>query len=142
VVGATSPAVGITEVVLLSLAPTAAFLLAVNAGRIGRRVARTFRRRADVVAAPLGPPIEQIAADLRRIGGQIEALPPRVPRARRDAAILAYDDVLASACRALDIDDAVSALPVGPARDAARVRVEQELALAGLVINGPWAARG
>ena len=51
-----------------------------------------------------------------------------------------YDEALAAACRALDVVDAVSALPAGPDRDTARAAVEHELELAGLVIRGPQVA--
>jgi hypothetical protein len=130
----------ITEWVLLCLAPTAALYAALHLGRIGRWVQRPFRRLRHKPATPAGPPIERIVADLHRIAGLIEALPPRAPLARRQGAILAYDDALGSACRALGVDDALRGLPFGSRRDAVRVHVEAELACAGLVLAPPRAA--
>ena len=74
---------------------------------------RLFRRIRPRPATPAGPPLERIVADLHRIAGIIEALPPRVPLARRQGAILAYDDALGAACRALGVEDALRGLPFG-----------------------------
>ena len=90
--------------------------------------------------SPVGPPIERIADDVRRIAAPIEALPPRAPRVRRDGTLLAYDDALSAACRALGLDDGLLALPLGAARDARRLRIECELECAGFVIRPRRAA--
>ena len=62
-----SVTVGVGEVAILALSPT----LAVGMGwwvNRGVRVARRIRRRRDELAMrPVNPPIEQIAADLRRM---------------------------------------------------------------------------
>ena len=58
----------------------------------------------------------------------------------RKGAILAYDDALGSACRALGVADELHGLPFGPRRDEARVHVEAELACAGLVLAPRHAA--
>src|SRR5690606_19314189 len=84
---------------------------------------------------PAGPPIEQIAADLRRIRSQIEHVPPGTPVARRRGWLEAYDDLLVSACRALGMEQEIDALPEGPRRDLERERVERSLVRAGL--EGP-----
>jgi hypothetical protein len=89
---------------------------------------------------PVGPPLERIVADLHRIAGIIDALPPRAPLARRQGAILAYDDALGAACRALGVEDALRGMPFGARRDEVRVHVEAELACAGLVLAPPRAA--
>ena len=126
--------------VLLCLAPTAALYAALHIGRLARCVQRPFRRLRPRQPVPIGPPIERIVADLHRIAGLIEALPPRAPLARRQGTILAYDDALGAACRALGVEDALRGLPFGTRRDAARIRVEAELACAGLVLAPPRAA--
>jgi hypothetical protein len=120
----------VAEIVAITLAPTVVLYPALNAPRIARWLVRCWRRLRPVPAAPSGPPLERIVAD--RIVGVIEALPPLAPLARRHGAILAYDDALGSACRALGVDDEVRGLPFGPRRDAARIRVEAALACAGL----------
>lgn len=141
--GLSSLAGGVIEVTLLALAPALAFWIVFNAARIRAWSARVRRGVRDAIrprTRPVGPPIEQIAADIRRIAAQIDALPALASRARREGAVLAYDDALATACRALGVDDSLSSLPIGPTRDARRVRVECELELAGLVITDPRAA--
>jgi hypothetical protein len=130
----------IAQWVLLCLAPTAALYAGLHLGRIGRCVQRPFRRVRSRSVAPAGPPIERIVADLHRIAGLIEALPPRAPLARRQGAILAYDDALGAACRALGIDDDLRGLPFGARRDAVRIHVEAALACAGLELAPPRAA--
>ena len=82
-----------------------------------------------------GPPLEQIAADIRRILAGIERLPANAPIARRRGALLAYDDALAAACRALGIEQHLTDMPLGPARHAERLRLECELQYEGFVIR-------
>ena len=132
----------VRSVALVTL-PTLELVAALHAGRVATWVGRRApggraRHRRSVSAA--GPPLEQIAADLHRIGGLIAALPVGAPYARRQGAILAYDDVLGAACRALGVDDELGGLPFGPDRDVARVRVEAELVRAGLVLDASRAA--
>jgi hypothetical protein len=122
------------QIAALCMAPTLCLWLALHAGTIARAVGRGVRRVVPRQEAPTGPPLERIAADIHRIAGLIEALPPRAPRVRREAAILAYDDALGAACRALGLHDALRGLPFGPQRDAARVAVEAELSCAGFVL--------
>ena len=121
------------EYVVLCLAPSACFWLALNGGRIARWVARRWRMIRPAPPAPVGPPLELISADIRRIRSLIAALPPQAPWARRFGTLLAYDDALSAACRALDLDDPLNGLPYGSRRDATRVQVEAELECAGLV---------
>src|SRR5262245_13646918 len=104
------------QILALCLAPTVCLWLALHAGTIGRAVGRGVRRLVPRDEVPVGPPLERIAADIHRIAGLIEALPPRAPRVRREATILAYDDALGAACRALGLDDALRGLPFGPQR--------------------------
>jgi hypothetical protein len=127
---------GVEPVVLLLVAialPTLAGVALIGALRLGRQVAE--RERGPV---PLGPPIEQIAADLRRLNherrqqvGQGPA-PGRGVRSR--ALTAAYIDVLTTACQVLEV--------VPPQlRADGRVtrgeidRVEAELRLRGLDVE-------
>jgi len=96
-----------------------------------RRGFRWLRRR--VPPAPVGPPIEQIAADLRRLGRQ------RLGVATRStvwftAVQRAYDDRLRMACRSLAIEQHLDELR-GVDLEIERVRVEGELAGAGLMLG-------
>lgn len=94
-----------------------------------RRLVRLFSPRP---AAPAGPPVELIARDARRLRAELLAPRPGTPMARRLGTWRAYDDVLADACRALDVPDTLTGLRPGTERDVARVRVEHELDAAGL----------
>ena len=84
---------------------------------------------------PDGPPIEQIAADLRRLGRQ------RLGVATRStvwfvAVQRAYDDRLRLACRSLGIDQHLDDLD-GVDLEIERLRIEGELLAAGLVLAAP-----
>jgi len=83
---------------------------------------------------PVGPPIQRIAADLRRIAGHLDQLvaagpiPGRILRVQATTA--AYDDTLLRACRALDVDtDGLSS----PMSSTQRLQTEAALSGAGLV---------
>ena len=97
-----------------------------------RRVRRRFSPAPD---PPAGPPIERIASDVRRVRTELRALTPGLPMARRIGISRAYDDLLAGACRALDVPDTLSELPPGTDRDAERLRIEYELEEAGLRLS-------
>jgi hypothetical protein len=83
--------------------------------------------------APLGPPIERIAADARRIRTQIRQAPTGIPLAKLRGWLEAYDDVLISACRSLDLEQRLDVLPEGGVHDLERERVERMLEEAGLL---------
>jgi hypothetical protein len=82
--------------------PTLLGGLAVGTARLWRR----YERR-DRGPLPVGPPIERIAADLRRLNGQRGELSRRAPgpgRGMRWRALeAAYVDVLITACRVLEV---------------------------------------
>jgi hypothetical protein len=81
---------------------------------------------------PSGPPIERIAADVRRIGAQIRQAPPGIPVAKLRGWLEAYDDVLVAACEALGLEERLDVLPEGGEHDLERERIERMLARAGL----------
>ncbi|PZS33573.1 MAG: hypothetical protein DLM59_06380 [Pseudonocardiales bacterium] len=82
---------------------------------------------------PQGPPIERIAADLRRLSALIDGLvvagpiPGRSLRMR--ATTTAYDDKLLLACEALGVTPVATLTPMST---EARLRIETALANAGL----------
>jgi hypothetical protein len=91
-----------------------------------------------VIARPDPPqrePIEQVAADVRRLARAVSRLPPGCPMVRRRATIAAYDDALVDACRALEIATSLPDLPDGLGREVERLRVECDLRRAGLVMD-------
>ena len=77
-------------------------------------------------------PLERIAADLRRLHGEVR----RHPRGHADGEVrgdvAAYDDALLDACRALDLSTDLSELPEGVERESERMRIEFELERAGI----------
>lgn len=90
------------------------------------------RRRPPV---PAHPPIERLAADLRRVDKAIRSLPEGVSIVRRRSTQQAYDALLRQACDALSVPAELDFLPDGLDRDLERARIEVELQRAGLVIR-------
>ncbi len=93
---------------------------------------RRLRRRG-LLPVRTGRPLERLAADLRRLDPQRTA--PGCSRTKREAARLAYEDVLMEAARALEIDHALASAPRGLPRELELLRVEQALLAAGLVLE-------
>ena len=82
--------------------------------------------------APVGMPLERIAADLRRLHGEVRRHPPGMPMAKFRGMMAAYDDALLDACRALDLPTDLPGLPEGVERESERLRLEFELERAGI----------
>ena len=101
--------------------------LAAHATRRWWRRARGVQPKVDL------PPIEHLAADLRRLNRQRLGIATR-SSVWFDAVQHAYDDRLRAACRALDIEQHLSGLD-GIDLEIERVRVEGALADAGLVLR-------
>ena len=105
----------------------------------GPALARAARRtgvRLGLVAPdpPVLPPaVERLSRDVQRIRADLATLDPHTPVARRRGLVAAYDDALADACRALGIADVLGGLPDGLDREVARLEVEEQLVVAGLI---------
>ena len=99
------------------------------------RVGRALHLVEDQPSRPPGRPIEQIAADIQRIGAQVHHAPRGMPVAKRRGWIEAYDDMLVAACHALQLTQRLRELPDGGQRDLERERVERMLEGAGLPIS-------
>jgi hypothetical protein len=97
------------------------------------RVGRALHLAEPPPTHPSGPPVERIAADAQRIRAQIRHAPPGIPVARMRGWLAAYDDVLVTACHALDLEQRLDVLPEGAERDLERERVERMLVGAGLL---------
>jgi hypothetical protein len=80
------------------------------------------------------PPIEQIAAELRRLDRQRRGGPTRESEVWSTAVALAYDSWLVAACQRLEVPEQLGALD-GDDRDIERVRVEGALQASGLVLR-------
>lgn len=97
------------------------------------RAGRAVHLVEPVPPVPPGPPIERIAADARRIRSQIRRAPRGIPIAKLRGWLEAYDDVLISACRSLELEQRLDVLPEGGVHDLERERVERMLEEAGLL---------
>jgi hypothetical protein len=106
-------------------------------GHLDRPVAvlvRGWRRLRPRPPQAVTVPVEQLAADLRRLAAYLETVydteqPAKMERVT--AAALAYDWVLISACRTLEVTEAGTA-PVPPLDAIERLTVEAALARHGL----------
>ena len=103
---------------------------------LGRGLARGLRdvdrRLAELDARPLA--IEQLAFDLRRLDRQRRSGPTRYSEVWLAAVLRAYDIRLQMACRSLGVAEHLQPLN-GVDREIERVRVEDELAAAGLILR-------
>lgn len=113
---------------LIAITPTAACWALLRLPRLMSR----FRRQHEVAASP---PIERIAADLRRVHRILTGYGPGTPMVRRAGALRAYDCLLMQACRAVDVPHRLDQVPTGTPLEIERLRVEQSLMSAGLVIR-------
>jgi hypothetical protein len=96
------------------------------------RLLKRFRRRPKAV--PAGPPIEKLAADLRRVRRILVTYESGTPVVRRLGTLQAYDHLLVQACRAVEVKQRIDQLPPGTDLELERLRVEEELRDAGLAI--------
>ena len=85
--------------------------------------------------APAGPPVERLAADLRRVRRALREMPGGTSAVRRRGTQRAYDELLAQACAALDVEQHLGEVPDGADRSLERLRVEQALVDAGLHLS-------
>jgi len=100
--------------------------------RLGRRAG--LDRDPATPTTPAGPPIEQVAADLRRLGRQRTGVATR-SGVWFAAVQRAYDDRLCLACRELEICEHMAQL-TGVDLEIERVRVEGMLQAAGIRLVG------
>jgi len=137
-VSTTATVVQAVEVGLTLVLPTLVFGVIVHAGRIVgvlATLARRLRLLRDPPPIPVEPPIEQVAASLRRIARELAGLPPGTTQVRRRALLLAYDDLLQTACRELAIRHDLGEVLSRWDREVERLRVEVCLQEAGLQIR-------
>jgi hypothetical protein len=128
-------ALGWVEIVAAALLPVAVMWSLRHYERIGGWVlaALRFARLAPKPRVEVRqPPIERLAADLRRLAAACLDCPRGTSRARRLGLLTAYDEALAAACAALEVPQVLDTLPVGVDRELERMRVEAALESAGL----------
>ncbi len=104
------------------------------------RLDRAMRERVAVLPTrPTDPPIERVAADLRRLGAERLANEPR-SASWQTIVQRVYDDRLRTACRQLDLAEYLSGLS-GVDREIERLRIVDALAGAGLAVTPAPARR-
>jgi hypothetical protein len=126
---------GLVQIAAAAALPCLTFWLVLHFGELGERLASVGRRCGLLRPPPVraaNPPVERLAADLRRLAAAVQAEPRGMSHARRRGLLLAYDDTLITACRALEVPQSLGALPPGMDRELERLRVEASLESAGL----------
>jgi hypothetical protein len=113
------------------MTPTAASLGALRLPALVRGLKLRMRPAPPV---PEHPPIQELAADLRRVHRLLAQFRPGTPMARRVGARQAYDALLVEACDAVDVEQRLDQMPEGIAREVERLRLEVSLRSAGLAI--------
>jgi hypothetical protein len=117
------------------LAPAAVLGVIFSGPRWFGAVAEAWRRRSKPASSltPTGPPLEQLAADLRRLRPQYGDT--RRSWVQRQGARLAYEDVLRQAAAALDLPHDLTSARSGLARELELLRLEQALLDAGVALS-------
>lgn len=128
-------ALGLAVSLLAVFLPVGVISALVHADEFGERVVAVARKCRLVRRPPpvltFDPPIERIAADLRRLSTALRGLREGTPAIRRRGLQTAYDGKLQAACRALGIEQCLGEL-AGMERELERLRVEVALESAGL----------
>ena len=114
---------------VVCVAPTVLFWCAL---RVPKLLGWVREKRA--APEPDGPPIERVAADLRRVHRLLAGYPSGTPAARRFGTRQAYDELLTVACRQVGVPHRLGELPEGMDREIERLRVEQSLRERGLAV--------
>jgi hypothetical protein len=93
---------------------------------------RRRQRRSGKLMTPSGPPLERLAADLRRL--RIQRADAHRSRVQREGARLAYEDVIQQAAAALGIVHDLDGAGDRFGREVELLRIEQALHDAGVVL--------
>jgi hypothetical protein len=106
----------------------------------GTAAGAVAHRKVVRVRRPAGPvtrrrPVQEVAADLRRLARELAAVPAGAPYIRWQALQTAYDRVLTEAAELLEVEHVLRDLPMGTARDIERLRVVCTLEGSGLVVQ-------
>lgn len=126
---------GFLKVIGVSLIPVALFGAALHARQAYERAVSLGRRwhvLSPALPIPTTPPLEKLAADLRRLRPDARTPRPGVTMARHRGVVAAYDDALVTASVALEVETNLKELPEGIEREAERLRLEDALERAGL----------
>jgi hypothetical protein len=119
---------------IVVIAPSLLFWLMVRTPRTVDAVGAYLRRRRRG-PEPVAPPIERLAADLRRVHRTLAEFPAGTPAVRRRATRQAYDALLVQACAALDVPHRLDTVAEGVDREVERLRIEEALQAAGVRVS-------
>lgn len=131
--GDRSALMGLLLYLLVAVAPTVAFWIALRViPAAWARIEERGARRREV----LGPSLQQVVADVRRLRRELRGR-PATTHVRRVALLAAYDDALLDACRVAGIPDPPLAGAETPDRPFARLLTEAALEEAGIALDPP-----
>lgn len=119
---------------IVVIAPSVLFWLLLRVPRTVDAAGAYFRKRRRG-PEPDCPPIERLAADLRRVHRTLVEFPPGTPAVRRRAARQAYDALLTQACAAVEVSHRLGTLAEGMDLEVERLRVEEALRAAGVRVS-------
>ncbi|WP_020671020.1 hypothetical protein [Amycolatopsis nigrescens] len=128
---ASFPLANVLLYAVIAVLPTAAGWAILRAPALARLLSRRLR---PVRPSPAGPPIQTLAADLRRVHRLLAGYQPGTPAARRTGTRQAYDALLVQASTAVGVEHRLGELAEGMDRELERLRVEEALRVAGLAI--------
>jgi len=126
---------GLVQIIGLALVPLALVSLFLHARDVLKRIIALGRRVglvAPLVEQPEGPPLEELAATLRRLHPAVRSPRAETTTVRQRGILAAYDGVLVAAAVALGVRTTLADVPEGLDHEAERLRVEHELQKAGL----------
>ena len=127
--------IGFAKVIGISLVPVALFGAALHARGFfqkGTQLGRRAHLLPPAAPAATGPPLEKLAADLRRLRAEVRSPRPGVAMAKQRGIVAAYDEVLVATARALGVPTTLADVPEGLDHEAERLRLEHALEQAGL----------
>lgn len=127
--------IGFLKVIGISLVPVGVVGALIHAGDLYEHTVVLGRRLHLIppqAVPPAGPPLEKLAADLRRLRAEVRHPRPGITMARQRGVVSAYDGVLVSTARALGVPTTLADLPDGLDHEAERLRLEFALEDAGL----------
>lgn len=129
---------GALSITALTASVAVVISLIVHRHSLSRRLASVARRWGLLPARPprpVGPPIERLARDLRRLRREAWEHEPGTPVAKHRGVVMAYDDRLVDACRALGIHTDLAHLKFEVERETERLRVEYEIEKSGIALS-------
>ena len=100
----------------------------------GRAENADHRRMVRALREQQGAPIEQLAADLRRLRANL-ATDEHRSAAHQMGNRLAYDKLMIQICEMLDIEHDLAGDSIGMEREIERIRIEAELERAGVALS-------